>query len=198
MESTPPFDFRRRTLFAGAVVAVIAGRAMAAARIGIVTVLGDSITAGLGLPAAQALPAQLQLALSSPWGPVCGCAERGSRATPALTAWRGSTLGVQADTDSRLVALGGNDLLQGVDPRAVQDNLTAIARRLKARRIMVVLAAMLAPPQIGSAYARDSRRRSSRHAREGQRRGALSLSAGRRRPRSQVRCSATTIPTPPA
>jgi len=61
---------------------------------------------------------------------------------------------VQPDTAVCLVALGGNDLLQGVDPKSVQANLAAIVRRLRARRIGVVLAALQAPPQIGRDYAR--------------------------------------------
>jgi acyl-CoA thioesterase-1 len=62
---------------------------------------------------------------------------------------------VQADTDVCVVALGGNDLLQGVDPKSVHANLTAIVRRLKARRIGVVLAGQSAPRAVGAGFARD-------------------------------------------
>ena len=153
MKSTPPFDLRRRAVLAAA-VALAAGRALAAPRVKVVTVLGDSITAGLGLPAAQALPAQLQLALAhiGVLARVRGAGVSGDTSADGLAR---VDFSVQADTDLCLVALGGNDLLQGVEPTAVRDNLTAIARRLRARRIGVVLAAMLAPPQIGAAYARD-------------------------------------------
>ena len=60
---------------------------------------------------------------------------------------------VQSDTDVCLVALGGNDLLQGVDPRDMKTNLLAIVERLKARRIGVVLAGMAAPPERSRSYA---------------------------------------------
>jgi acyl-CoA thioesterase-1 len=62
---------------------------------------------------------------------------------------------VQADTDVCLVALGGNDLLQGLDPKTTRANLAAIVQRLKARRMGVVLAGMTVPRAVGAGYARD-------------------------------------------
>ena len=56
---------------------------------------------------------------------------------------------VQDDTDLCIVALGGNDLLQGIEPAAMRTNLQAILDRLKARQIPVLLAGMRAPPQYG-------------------------------------------------
>ena len=54
-----------RRLFAAGLIGSAAGSALAAPRSApVITVLGDSITAGLGLPAAAALPAQLQAALA--------------------------------------------------------------------------------------------------------------------------------------
>jgi len=62
---------------------------------------------------------------------------------------------VRPDSSLCLVALGGNDLLQGLDPKATRETLTAIVARLKARRIAVVLAGLTAPRAIGAAYARE-------------------------------------------
>ena len=62
---------------------------------------------------------------------------------------------VQPDTSLCVIALGGNDLLQGLDPSATRANLGAIVRRLKARGVRVVLAGIAAPPAIGRAYAAD-------------------------------------------
>ncbi len=59
---------------------------------------------------------------------------------------------VQDDTDLCIVALGGNDMLQGIDPATVRGNLQAIIEGLKARNIPVLLAGMKAPAQYG-AYA---------------------------------------------
>jgi acyl-CoA thioesterase-1 len=152
MPTAPHFPLSRRALVAAA-LALPALPALAAAR-PVVTILGDSITAGLGLPAAQALPAQLEAALARIGAPaqVRGAGVSGDTTTSGLARLDFS---VQGDTRVCLVALGGNDLLQGQDPATTRSNLTAIVRRLKARRIAVVLAGMVAPPAIGAGYARD-------------------------------------------
>ena len=120
----------------------------------VITMLGDSITAGYGLPAAAALPARL-------------AADLGRRGTPAIVRAAGVSgdtsadglarvdFSVGGDTKLCIVALGGNDLLQGMDPKVVKANLTAIVRNLKRRGIGVLLAGIAAPPVIGAAYARD-------------------------------------------
>jgi acyl-CoA thioesterase-1 len=143
----------RRSLVAGA-LALIALPAFAAPRRPVVTILGDSITAGLGLSAADALPAQLQGALLKLGEPVIvrGAGVSGDTTAAGLAR---ADFSVQADTDLCVVALGGNDLLQGLDPKQTRANLTAIVRRLKARRIGVVLAGIGAPPAVGAGYARD-------------------------------------------
>ena len=142
---------RRRAL--SAALALAASPALAGKR-RVVTILGDSITAGLGLPTAQALPAQLQAALGKLGLPVD---VRGAGVSGDTTADGLSRLdfSVQSDTDVCLVALGGNDLLRGVDPKLTERNLEAIVRRLKARKIKVVLAGLRAPEAIGRGYARD-------------------------------------------
>lgn len=120
----------------------------------VVTVLGDSITAGYGLPAAAALPAQLQLALR----------KLGVEAVVRAAGVSGDTtagglsrvdFSVRKDTDLAIVALGANDLLQGQDPKRTRANLDGIIRKLQARRIGVVLTGITAPVEIGGGYARD-------------------------------------------
>ncbi len=145
----------RRDLIVAGLAALAAGTARAAGRgLPVITLLGDSITAGYGLTAAAALPAQLQAAL----------ARGGSRAIVRAAGVSGDTsadglarldFSVQADTALCVVALGGNDLLQGIDPKVTRANLDRIVRRLKARRIGVLLVGLAAPPVIGAGYARD-------------------------------------------
>lgn len=127
-----------------------------AQRAPVITLLGDSITAGFGLPASAALPAQLQAELR----------RLGSKAVIRGAGVSGDTtagglarvdFSVQRDTDLCLVALGGNDLLQGLDPKRTQANLEKIVARLKARKISVVLAGLQPPPVIGRAYAQEFR-----------------------------------------
>src|SRR5580698_10516357 len=118
MTDTPERFFIRRgliagALFAGALAATVATPAWAAKR-AVVTILGDSITAGLGLPAADALPAQLQAALVKLGSPatVRGSGVSGDTTAAGLAR---ADFSVQADTSLCVVALGGNDLLQGLD-----------------------------------------------------------------------------------
>ena len=144
------FPSRRRFLIGLGLLGQIA----AAPKPAVVTVLGDSITAGLGLPARDAMPAQLQAAL----------ARRGVPAIVRAAGVSGDTSGgglarvgfsVAADTRVCVVALGGNDLLQGVDPAQTKANLRGILQKLKARGVGAVLVGVSAPPMIGAAYARE-------------------------------------------
>lgn len=144
------FPSRRRFLLGLGLMTQIA----AAPKPPIVTVLGDSITAGLGLPARDAMPAQLQAALG----------RMGVSAIVRAAGVSGDTSGgglarvgfsVAPDTRVCVVALGGNDLLQGVEPAQTKANLRGILQKLKARRIGAVLVGVGAPPAIGASYARE-------------------------------------------
>src|SRR5258708_9920985 len=152
MADTRPLSISRRTLVAIGLAALPA-RALAA-RGQVVTILGDSITAGLGLPAQAALPAQLHLALEKlgVHSVVRGAGVSGDTSGDGASR---VDFSVQPDTAVVVVALGGNDLLQGVDPKTTRANLERILSRLKQRRMGVVLAGLRAPPDLGRGYARD-------------------------------------------
>jgi len=119
----------------------------------VVTVLGDSIAAGLGLPAAAALPAQLQLALArlGVSAIVRGAGVSGDTSAGGLARLDFS---VQPDTAVCVVELGANDYLQSIDPRDTAANLDRIVERLKARGITVVLVGGTAPAHSSGAYGR--------------------------------------------
>jgi acyl-CoA thioesterase I len=153
MRRSPDRFFIRRALIAG-LASLAAAPAWAAPRRKVVTILGDSITAGLGLPAAAALPAQLEAALKRlrVEAVVRGAGVSGDTTADGLARLDFS---VQPDSAVCLVALGGNDLLQGLDPKTTRANLEAIVKRLKARHITVVLAGQSAPKAVGAHYARD-------------------------------------------
>jgi acyl-CoA thioesterase-1 len=148
------FFSRQTVATAIAVSLIVSSRAMAAPAHQIVTLLGDSITAGYGLPAAAALPAQLQKALDAHGAAITvrGAGVSGDTSADGLARVGFS---VQKDSDVCIVALGGNDLLQGIDPKTTKANLASIIEKLKARHIRVVLAGLAAPGDIGGAYARD-------------------------------------------
>src|SRR5262245_54977786 len=111
--------------FASLPFASLGARPALAAHGKVVTLLGDSITAGLGLPAAQALPAQLHAALNR-----LGVANivRAAGVSGDTTGGGAARVdfSVQPDTAVVVVALGGNDLLQGVDPKVIRANLDRI------------------------------------------------------------------------
>ena len=152
MDQTPTSSPTRRILIAGALAAWPV-HAMAQAR-PVVTVLGDSITAGLGLPSSAALPVQLQAQLRKLGANVV---VRGAGVSGDTTAGGLARVdfSVQKDTTVCIVALGGNDLLQGLDPKRTKANLDKIVARLRVRKIAVVLAGLQPPPVIGKAYARE-------------------------------------------
>jgi acyl-CoA thioesterase I len=143
----------RRALFAWPLL-LAAGPWLGQHRTRVVTVLGDSITAGYGLSRAAAFPAQLQAQLARLGAPAQVRAAGVSGDTTAGGLAR-VDFSVRKDTDVVVVALGANDLLQGQDPKRTRANLDGIIRKLKARRIAVVLAGIQAPVEVGGGYARD-------------------------------------------
>ncbi len=153
MDRTPYRPFTRRA-FAGLLLAAAASPSLAQARPRIVTVLGDSITAGYGLAAREALPARLEkeLAKAVPGARVRGAGVSGDTTAGGLAR---VDFSVQKDTAVCVVALGGNDLLQGLDPKQTRANLDRIIQKLKARGITVVLAGIVVPSALGRSYARD-------------------------------------------
>ena len=115
-------------------------------------VLGDSLSAGLGLPAPAAFPARLQKTLKNNGievdminAGVSGDTTSGGR---DRLDWS-----VPEGTEAVILELGANDALRGVDPKVTRSALTDILTRLKARGIAVLLCGMYAPPNYGSDYA---------------------------------------------
>jgi acyl-CoA thioesterase I len=115
-------------------------------------VLGDSLSAGLGLSATAAFPVRLQKALS----------DKGIKVDMINAGVSGDTSSGGRDrldwsipegTEAVILELGANDALRGMDPAVTRAALTEILTRLKARKIAVLLCGMLAPPNYGSEYA---------------------------------------------
>ena len=119
-----------------------------------VVILGDSLTAGLGLPMAQAFPSRLQRHLDDEGLPytIVNAGISGDTSAGGL-----SRLDWALDGDVRilLVALGGNDGLRGLPPAELARNLSTIIERAQARGVTVVLAGVEAPPNYGFKYIAD-------------------------------------------
>jgi acyl-CoA thioesterase I len=117
-----------------------------------VVVLGDSLSAGLGLSASDAFPARLKKALEDKRidvdiinAGVSGDTASGGRDRLDWSVGEG--------TEAVIVELGANDALRGTDPSVTRAALSDILKRLKARGIAVLLCGMLAPPNYGRDYA---------------------------------------------
>ena len=118
-----------------------------------IVVLGNSLSAGFGLAAPDALPAKLERALKAKGLPVQieNAGVSGDTAAGGLARLDWS---VADGTDAVILELGANDALRGSDPKATRAALDAIIRKLKERKIAVLLAGMLAPRNFGPDYAK--------------------------------------------
>jgi acyl-CoA thioesterase I len=115
-------------------------------------VLGDSLSAGFGLPGPAAFPARLQKALKSNEIDVdmINAGVSGDTSTGGRDRLDWS---VPEGTQAVIVELGANDALRGTDPKVTREALSDIVTGLKARKIAVLLCGMVAPPNYGSDYA---------------------------------------------
>ena len=114
-------------------------------------VLGDSLSAGLGLSAPAAFPARLQKALKDK-GIAVDMINAGVSGDTTSGGRDRLDWSVPEGTRAVIVELGANDALRGLDPKVTRDALSDIVSRLKARKIAVLLCGMVAPPNYGSDY----------------------------------------------
>jgi len=134
--------------------AFVLAAAPARAQAPLVWALGDSLTAGYGLPPAQGFPVRLQAALRKSGvaatvknGGIAGDTSAQGR---ARLAW--GLRGLGRKPDLVIVELGANDMLRGLPPSATEKNLDLILAELKRRRIRVLFVGMRAAPNMGAAY----------------------------------------------
>lgn len=116
-----------------------------------VVALGDSLTAGYGLPASAAFPARLQAALKAK-GLDAEIVNAGVSGDTASGGRDRLDWSVPEGTDAVILELGANDALRGVDPDVTRAALDEIVRRLKARNVAVLLAGMYAGRNFGPDY----------------------------------------------
>jgi acyl-CoA thioesterase-1 len=115
-------------------------------------VLGDSLSAGFGLSAADAFPARLQKALKDK-GIAVDIGNAGVSGDTASGGRDRLDWSVPEGTQGVILELGANDGLRGTDPSVTKAALSDILTRLKARGVAVLLCGMLAPPNYGKDYA---------------------------------------------
>ncbi|MEK6638645.1 MAG: arylesterase [Pseudomonadota bacterium] len=119
-----------------------------------VVAFGDSLSAGYGLKPAESFPVQLEAALRRGGTPA---RVHNAGVSGDTTAQGRARLGfvlrsLKAKPNLVILQLGGNDMLRAIDPAQTEANLSAILADLKKRGIPVLLAGMLAAPNMGKAY----------------------------------------------
>ena len=119
-----------------------------------IVVLGDSLSAGLGLPVEDAFPSKLERALKAK-GISAKISNAGVSGDTAAGGLGRLDWSVPSGTDAVIVELGANDALRGLDPGVTRTALDTILRKLIARHIAVLLVGMRAPPNMGPDYTRD-------------------------------------------
>ena len=113
--------------------------------------LGDSLSAGYGLPQEAAFPTVLERALKAKGYKVeiTNAGVSGDTSSGGLDRLDWS---VPDGTDGVILELGANDMLRGLDPAGTRRNLEAIVEKLKARNIPVMLAGIYASRNLGPDY----------------------------------------------
>lgn len=137
-------------------IAVIAGSLLASSMAQAATLnlvgFGDSLMAGYQLPPGDGFPEKLQAALKTKGEDVAitNAGVSGDTSTGGLARIDWS---VPDGTNGVILELGANDALRGIPPEETEKNLDAMITRLKERGIPVLLAGMMAPPNMGANYA---------------------------------------------
>lgn len=152
MALSSPYGALRRLFYALALM--IAAATPAAARDVHILAFGDSLTAGYGLPPGQGFAPQLEdmLRRNGVRAFVTNAGVSGNTAAQGRARLKWTLDGLEAKPDLAIVALGANDMLRGLPPSRTRADLDAIVAELKRRDIPVLIAGMLAAPNLGDRY----------------------------------------------
>lgn len=134
----------------GAIVMVL-WPGLAFAQTQTIAALGDSLTQGFGLPSEQGFVPRLETWLQGQGQDVkvvnAGVSGDTTAGGLSRVAWT-----LTPDVDGLIVALGGNDLLRGLDPEVSRANLDGILKVAQAAGVKVLLVGMQAPGNYGPDY----------------------------------------------
>jgi acyl-CoA thioesterase I len=140
-----------RFVAAGLLLAASAVPAVAAAQGLVILAFGDSLTAGFGLPAADAFPAQLEARLTA-LGVGARVINAGVSGDTTADGLARLDWALADKPDLVILELGANDMLRGIDPNVVRGNLAAMIAKIQRAGATVLLAGMKAAPNWGEAY----------------------------------------------
>ncbi len=157
-ELRPPYGRGRAIVHLAALV--LAGTAPAAAaptpgRDVHIFALGDSLTAGLGLPRRQGFVPQLEAYLRRQGirARIANAGVSGDTAAQGRQRLSWTLQGLKQPPQLAIVALGANDMLRGLPPQQTREELDAILAELKGRGIKLLLSGMVAAPNLGPDFA---------------------------------------------
>jgi acyl-CoA thioesterase-1 len=142
---------------APAAAAQPAGESSIAAARPRIVFLGDSLTAGLGLPREQSVPSLIQGRLDAE-GYGYEVVNAGVSGDTSAGGLRRLDWALDGDVEILVVELGANDGLRGLPVAQMKNNLSEIITRAEARGVTVVLTGMEAPPNYGPLYTAEFRR----------------------------------------
>ena len=133
-------------------LAIVQGGSLAAANVACrIAVLGDSLAAAYGLAVEEGFPAQLQGRLRAE-GYDCLVLDAGVGGDTTAGGLARLDWALADQPSHVIVELGGNDGLRALPPERMEQNLDAIVSRLRHDGVAVLLAGMLAPPNLGRTY----------------------------------------------
>jgi len=130
----------------------IALSGLAAAEERVIVAFGDSLTAGLGVPAAESYPAVLGARLRAEGYPykVVNAGVSGDTTAGGL---RRVDWALRLDPEIVILELGANDALRGQDLAGVRANVDQMVERFQAGGARVLVTGMRVPPNYGLPYA---------------------------------------------
>jgi len=145
-----------RKRFAGLALCIFAICTAAAAVAGPrIVAIGDSLTAGYGLPAGEGFVPQLDAWLAAHGHAGAEVVDMGVSGDTTAGGRARLDWALADGADAVIVALGGNDMLRGIMPEASRANLEAMLQALDARGMPVLLVGMQAPMNFGPDYKAD-------------------------------------------
>ena len=148
-----PYGALRAIVYLGLMMS-IGSAAQAQERDVHVLAFGDSLTAGYGLPSGQGFVPQLEdtLRRNGVRARVTNAGVSGNTAANGRARVKWTLDGLRVKPDLAIVALGANDMLRGYPPSQTRADLDFILNEFKKRDIPVLVAGMLAPPNLGARY----------------------------------------------
>ncbi|MBS0333097.1 MAG: arylesterase [Proteobacteria bacterium] len=134
-----PLQAPRRAVLLGGLAAACAAAASGQAAPPVATLFGDSIVAGYGLPPADRMARQLELALAG-LGVAATVRDAGVPGDPSPGGLARLSASVRGDTAVCVVEFGGNDRRLGLPQAVTRDSLDGIVKQLTARGVTVIVA----------------------------------------------------------